>query len=81
MKFKLNQYLYYVCPYVFTIEVVFISFSDVIDEVVHYVEETGAYLAEDCLALTLQESRDLAVRKLNAFYDKKIKEINDEVII
>lgn len=81
-KFSLNSYVYYINPYVFTIEVVFLCFTD-FDEIGNrfYIEETGAYLEEKDLAETIEDARGKALNYLNNFYNKKIKEINNEIVI
>ncbi|HED05265.1 MAG TPA: hypothetical protein ENI61_01115 [Ignavibacteria bacterium] len=80
MDLELDKEYYYVCPFVFTIEKVFLEFNGGIDRTdgyQYYIESTGAYLREDCVFLELAEARANAFSLLNKFYSKKRHEITN----
>lgn len=75
MKFKPGDILYYVNPYVFTIEKVLIEFvDDNIDET-HYIDYAGAYLKEWDLFSRIEEAKGHALQLLEKFYGEKQNEI------
>lgn len=75
MKFKENDILYYVCPFIFSIEIIKITMGLREGGVLYYIDETGAYLKEDDLFKTLNGAKDNAFKKLTAFYYQKTYEI------
>lgn len=78
MKYKSGDILYYCNPFVFTIEVVEIAYLYT-DELGEWcIDQTGAYLAEHDLFLNLDEAREQALERLNAFYHKKQYEIQHQ---
>lgn len=74
MKFHAGQILYYSDPFVFTIELVVIEFAvqdDVDPNLIYYIDNNGAYLAEKQLSKTLAEAKKIALDGLDKFYDKR----------
>lgn len=72
MKFNVGDILYYINPFVFTIEKVKIDFIHSFEDgTIGYVEQTGAYLAEEDLLDNLQEATNKAIAMLNKFYQKR----------
>jgi hypothetical protein len=75
MKFNIADILYYVNPFVFTIEkirVVDISYDQ---GVLFYIEEGNGYLREEDLFDNVEEAVNEAIHGLNAFYNKRIQEL------
>lgn len=82
MELELDKEYYYVCPFVFTIEKVFLELNGGIDRIggkCYYIERTGAYLSEDNIFNTIDDAKTDAFRKLNEFYTKKSLEIINNV--
>lgn len=79
MKYKEGQYLYYVNPFIFTIEVVEISFPYVDELGEWYIDSTGAYLAEHDLFDNLDLAKHKALERLNKFYSEKLHEIQNKI--
>ena len=69
----LNKYCFYVCPHVFTIEVVYIEFYIEDDEC--YIEKSGGYLKKENCFVSLVFAKEFARILLDKFYQKKLKEI------
>lgn len=78
-KFKSGDLLYYVNPFVFTIDKVLIQFIDEPNTTgfLYYVDHTGGYLAQEDLFLELEQAQEHALGLLNRFYSKKIDEIDN----
>lgn len=77
MKYQSNQKLYYSNPFSFTIEQVEIMMGVIGDDfnpdIIYYIDmETGAYLAENDLFLTLNEAKQETINRLNKFYEEKL---------
>ena len=77
MKFKEGQYLYYVNPFVFTIEKVLIQMVVKEEYGLFYIDDVGAYLKEEDLFEDLNEAKCDAFIKLRSFSNKKIIEIKN----
>jgi len=75
MKYNTPILLYYVDPFIFIIEQVFIDFSYKEDDTIFYISKEGAYLQESNLFETLVEARMDALKKLDKFYIEKQQEI------
>jgi len=76
MKFNSGDILYYVCPFIFTIEKVKIDMVIREDDgTFYYIDQTGAYLHEGDLFAKLKEAQIDATEKLNKFYNAKKYEI------
>lgn len=75
-KYSSGQILYYVNPFVFTIEMVQISFTLIEEDgTPFYIDNVGAYLYEWDLFLYLEDAKQDAVRRLKKFYQEKEWEI------
>lgn len=68
MKYDVGDKLYYVNPFVFTIEMVTVSFMH--DE--YYCDETYACFNEEDLFDNIHDARDHAIRLLDNFYQKQM---------
>lgn len=71
MKFKDGSILFYVNPFVFTIEKVQVDFGvkdEINPNIINYIDQTGAYLAEHDLFDNLTDAKFDALNKLNKFY-------------
>lgn len=75
MKFKENEILYYVNPFVFTIEKVQISMGCYDHDGLYYIDHTGAYLKEADLHRSLEDAKTHAFNLLNKFHYKKQQEL------
>jgi len=78
MKFKAGDSLYYVNPFVFTIEKIVVECA-VTDEhnpkLIYYIAEDNAYLAEHDLVETVEEAKRKAMLYLERFWETKLHEI------
>ena len=77
-KYKLGDILYYISPFVFTIEKVLIEFIDinkVEPQKVYYVDSNGGYFLECNLVDNLFDAKVLANKYLNRFFVEKSHEI------
>jgi len=72
MKFNIGDVVYYVSPFVFTIERVKIDFMH--EE--YYCDETYAMFLEADLFETLEEAVFHSIKLLNDFYNKKMAELH-----
>ncbi len=69
MKYKSEDILYYVNPFIFNIEVVKIDMAyKEEDDKLYYIDSTGAYLNEWDLFENFKEAQAEALNKLNKFY-------------
>jgi len=75
MKFKDNDTLYYVCPFLFTIELVKIEMAVKEGKFLYYIDEVGAYLKEENLHDNIFSAQEYAYNQLVKFFDNKTKEI------
>lgn len=76
MKFSAGQELYYVCPFIFTIDKVKVDYGLREDDgKIYYIESTGAYLREEDLFDNLNEAKINAKNKLDDFYVFVLHEI------
>ncbi len=75
MKFKENEILYYVCPFLFTIELIKVEMAVKEEKYLYYIDETGAYLKEENLHDNIFSAQEYAYNQLTKFFDKKTKEI------
>jgi hypothetical protein len=77
MKYTVGDILYYVNPFVYIIEKIRIEFVEEKDEngQTFYVDNSGAYLQEDNLFLTLDEAKLQAHKMLMEFTGNKAREI------
>ena len=76
MKFSSDDILYYVCPFIFTIDKIKVNIGvRENDGVIYYIDQIGAYLREEDLFEDLEEARQYAIGKLIKFYDEKYLEI------
>lgn len=74
--YDVGDELFYVCPFTFTIERVKIEFVYEFDDgEIGYVEQTGAYLREVDLCEKIEDAKELAYQRLDAFYAAKSEEI------
>lgn len=83
-KFKSGDILYYVNPFVYTIEKIMVCFLDTNNGHQYYVEHEGALLAEWDLFLDLTEAKNHAQALLDKFYlehTKLIQRANPELEI
>ena len=78
MKYNSGDKLYFVCPFVFTIEKVAVDMGYIgEDGFIYYIDhDTGAELAEHVLFEELAEAVANAENMLNKFYELKQQEIN-----
>lgn len=69
-EFKVKEVLYYVNPFVFIIDKVFIEFIDEEDanQNIYYIDHSGAYLLEEHLFRTLDGAKARAEEMLEKFY-------------
>lgn len=79
MKFKEEDKLFYINPFVFTIEKVEIQMG-ILEEVegekkIFYIDDSGAYLAEENLFKDLEDAKEYALDLLDLFYQKRKLEI------
>lgn len=76
MNFNPPCILYWVDPFIFSIEKVFVDFPyKEEDGTIYYIEKSGAYLQEFDLFEDLNEARGEAIKRLNDFYGTKMEEI------
>lgn len=76
MKYEAGDILYYVCPFVFTIEKVKIDYAyKEEDGTIYYIESSGGYLYEYDLFNNLEDARNNALKKLEDFFRTKNNEI------
>lgn len=79
MRFKIGQSLFYVNPFVFTIEKVIVQFTDTDDnnpKVIYYIDDEGAWLAEHDLVETIAEAKRKAMDYLQRYYRERQRDIN-----
>ena len=80
MKFNSGDILYYICPFIFTIEKVKIDMVvKEADGTFYYIDQTGAYLHEGDLFVKLKEAQMDANNKLNKFCHEKRYEILNKI--
>lgn len=79
MKYEAGDTLYYVCPFIFTIDTVHIDFAYRENDTIYYIESTGAYLREENLFRSLEAAKFNAMNRLNDFYYKKLQEIQTRI--
>lgn len=75
MKFKEEDTLYYVDPFVFTIDLVTVKMAIKENGHIYYIDEVGAWLAEWDLFKSVEEVKGEAIKRLNKFYGDKLTEI------
>jgi len=76
MKFSENQQLFYVCPFIFKIDKITVSYAyRENDGVIYYIDQEGAYLKEQDLFEDLVSAKKDAINKLEKFYNIKLREI------
>ena len=75
MKFKDDDILYYVCPRMFTIELVKVSMAVKEGKDLYYIDQTGAYLREENLHDNIFSAQESAYKQLAEFFEKKTNEI------
>lgn len=75
MKFKAGDILYYVNPFVYTIEQILVQFPDTNNGHQYYVDNDGALLAEWDLFERLEDAKGHALQLLEKFYVEKQNEI------
>jgi hypothetical protein len=69
MKFTSGELLYYVCPFIFTIEKIRVDMAVKEDDSsIYYIDNIGAYLREEDLFADLEEARENALDKLEKFF-------------
>ncbi len=72
MKYKSDDILYYVNPFIFNIEVVKIEIAYKEDDgALIYIDSNEAYLAEEDLFDKYKDARIDALEKLNKFYHEQ----------
>lgn len=76
MKFKEGDVLYYVCPVSFVLIKVKVTIAVKEKDGLYYIEETGAYLPEDCLFLDLKKAKKHAIKNVKLFAKNYCKKIN-----
>jgi hypothetical protein len=76
MKYEIGQKLWYVDPYIFNIYPIIIIAYDDNEEPFMYVEESGGYLAENTLFVTVEEAKEEARFLLDEFYTNRRLDIN-----
>lgn len=68
MKYSSGDLLYYVCPFIFTIERVRIDMAvKENDNSLYYIDHIGAYLREEDLFINYAEAQRDALNKLEKF--------------
>lgn len=76
MKYNIGDFLYYVSPFVFTIEKIKVHYTYTSEkDEVYYIDQEGAYLLEEDLFDNLEYAINHAVHLLNKFYNKRMQEI------
>ena len=75
MKFKENDILYYVCPISFIIEKVQIEYAVKENNILYYIDISGAYLPEQYLHKNLNDAKGQCLEILNNFYKLIFAEI------
>ena len=75
MKFKDNDILYYVCPFLFTIELIKVEMAVKEGKYIYYIDQIGAYLLEENLHDNIFSAREYAYKQLVKFFNKKEQEI------
>ena len=80
MKFHDGDKLYYVCPFIFTIDRVRVDMAvQEDDNSIYYIDHIGAYLPEQDLFADFKEAQRNALNKLNKFvYECKYKILNNK---
>ncbi len=75
MKFKDNDILYYVCLFMFTIELIKVSMAIKEGKDLYYIDQSGAYLREDTLHDSIYSAQESAYKQLTKFFTDKTDEI------
>lgn len=75
MKFSTPCYLYFVCPFTFTIDLISIDYGYKENNIIYYITSEGAYLKEEDLFPNLEEAKGRAFTNLRHFYSNKLQEI------
>lgn len=75
MKFKSDDILYYVDPFIFTMEKLKMDMAVKENKNLYYIESKGAYLKEENLFRNLNDAKRDAFNKLNKFWNDKRQEI------
>jgi len=70
MKYNSGDILYFVNPFVFTIDKVKIEMGVLEEGELFYIDNIGAYLKEEDLFVNLKDAQKYALENLNKFYNE-----------